>query len=145
MAALIFLLLFKNYVKTPLVIIIATAHNANNSIPTSDYPLHYQTPLSNYMTSIANDDNSSIAFIDEDPPPYAVHCMLFYHNWKPCEMITQWVGLPNLNPILQTKVVLGLNPIKGGKYQDQEFSCSIEFAYLKAFQKNSGPLIGAKN
>jgi len=51
----------------------ATAHNANNSIPTSDYPLHYQTPLSNYMTSIANDDNSSIAFIDEDPPPYAVH------------------------------------------------------------------------
>ena len=75
-----FLLLSKNYVKTPLVIIKATAHNANNSIPTSDYPLHYQTPLSNYMTSIANDDNSSIAFIDEDPPPYAVHCMLFCHN-----------------------------------------------------------------
>ena len=74
------LLLSKNNVKTPLVIIIATAHSANNSIPTSDYPLHYQTPLSNYMTSIANDDNSSIAFIDEDPPPYAVHCMLFCHN-----------------------------------------------------------------
>jgi hypothetical protein len=67
-------------VKTPDVIIIATAHSANNSIPTSDYPLHYQTPLSNYMTSIANDDNSSIAFIDEDPPPYAVHCMLFCHK-----------------------------------------------------------------
>ena len=41
----------------------------------SDYHPHYQPTLSNYMTSIASDDNSSIAFIDEDPPPYAVHCM----------------------------------------------------------------------
>ena len=52
------------------VIRIPTPHGDRNS----DYP-HYQPTLSNYMTSIASDDNSSIAFIDEDPPPYAVHCM----------------------------------------------------------------------
>jgi len=53
----------------------ATAQaNTVNSINIGDYPHNHQTTcLSNYMTSIASDDNSSIAFIDEDPPPYAVH------------------------------------------------------------------------
>ena len=55
----------------------APAKSTVNSINVGDYTHNYQTPacLSNYMTSIASDDNSSIAFIDEDPPPYAVHCM----------------------------------------------------------------------
>jgi len=53
----------------------APAKSTVNSINVGDYTHNYQTPpcLSNYMTSIASDDNSSIAFIDEDPPPYAVH------------------------------------------------------------------------
>ena len=66
------------------------------------------------MTSIANDDNSSIAFIDEDPPPYAVHCMLFYHNLNVLWDDNSVGGTAKFEPYpseVQTKVFLGLSPI----------------------------------